>query len=449
MDGSTAALARPLTALRFADLPAPIVTLAKLAVLDLTGVMVAGVAEPAARIAAGVAAREYGPGPCTVAGRTDRLTASGAALANGTAAHALDFDDVVSTMGHPSAPVVPAALAVAERAGASGSDLLTAFVTGFETQTRVAASVGTSHYARGFHSTATFGTFGSAAAVARLLGLDPARTTAALGIAGTQAAGLKAMFGTMCKPLHAGRAAMAGILAAELATDGFTSADDVLGAPQGFADTQSDAFDPGPASAEFGDPWRLENVRFKVHAACYLTHASINALTRLCRTEGLTAGAVERMDITVPPGHLSVCAIPEPRTGLEGKFSLRYTAALAIAHDAADPSRFTDALVTDPELVALRDRVTVIPDDRLEGPVAQVAVKLGDGRVLHAEHDTNVRPWRDDPAEQTGDLLAKFHALTDPVLGTDGAGELADTILRLDELPDVRRLGALINGRKA
>lgn len=448
MDGSTAALARHLTELRFTDLPAPIVTLAKLAVLDLTGVMIAGSAEPAARIASGVAAREYGPGPCTVAGRTARTTASGAALVNGTAAHALDFDDVVTTMGHPSAPALPAALAVAERLGASGTDLLTAFVAGFETQTRVAAAVGTSHYARGFHSTATFGTFGAAAAVTRLLGLDPARTTAALGIAGTQAAGLKAMFGTMCKPLHAGRAAMAGILAAELAADGFTSADDVLGAPQGFADTQSDAFDPETAAAPIGDPWRLENVRFKVHAACFLTHASINALIHLGRTEGLTADAVESVDITVPPGHLSVCAIPEPRTGLEGKFSLRYTAALAIAHAAADPSRFTDELVADPALVALRDRVTVVPDDRLEGPVAQVRVKLADGRVLEAAHDTNVRPWRDDPAEQTDDLLGKFHALTEPVLGGDGAQELARTILRLDELPDVRRLGALVTGRK-
>ncbi|HEY3688540.1 MAG TPA: MmgE/PrpD family protein [Streptosporangiaceae bacterium] len=443
MDGSTAALARHLTGLRFADLPAPIVTLAKLCVLDLTGVMVAGAGEPAARIAAGVVAREYGAGPCTLAGRTERTTATGAALANGTAAHALDFDDVVTTMGHPSAPALPAALAVAERTGATGRDLLTAFTAGFETQTRVAAAIGPSHYARGFHSTATFGTFGAAAAATRLLGLDAERTTAALGIAGTQAAGLKAMFGTMCKPLHAGRAAMAGVLAAELAADGFTSGDDVLGAPQGFADTQSDTFDAAVAAGGFGDPWRMEGVRFKVHAACFLTHASINALLHLRRTAGIAADDVARVDVTVPPGHLAVCAIPEPRTGLEGKFSLRYTAALALTHGAADPSRFTDELVADPRLTDVRDRVTVLADDRLTGPVATVAVKLADGRELTAEHDTNVRPWADDPGEQTADLLGKFHAMADPVLGAGRARELADTVLALDGLDDVRGLAAL------
>ena len=444
MDGSTAALARHLTALRFADLPGPIVTLAKLCVLDLTGVMIAGSAEPAARIAAGVVAREYGQGRCSVAGHAAGSTASGAALANGTAAHALDFDDVVTTMGHPSAPALPAALALAEREGASGRDLLTAFTAGFETQTRVAAAIGPSHYARGFHSTATFGAFGAAAAAARLLALDAERTTAALGIAGTQAAGLKAMFGTMCKPLHAGRAALAGVLAAELAADGFTSADDVLGAAQGFAETQSEDFDPAIVAGPFGAPWRMEGVRFKVHAACFLTHASINALLGLRRTDGVAVGDVERVDVTVPPGHLSVCAIPEPRTGLEGKFSLRYTAALALARGSAGPDRFTDALVADPELVALRDRVTVIPDDRLDGPVARVSVKLSDGRVADAEHDTNVRPWHDDPAEQTADLLEKFHALTAPVIGADRARKLSDTILALDDLDDVRPLAALI-----
>ncbi|WP_166462561.1 MmgE/PrpD family protein [Amycolatopsis acidicola] len=436
----TASFAATLSALRAEDLPAPVRTLAKQCLLDVLGTTLAGAGEPAAVLARDFLVSETTSGPCTVVGTGMSLPASAAALANGTAGHALDFDDVISTVGHPSVAVAPAALAVAERIGASGAALLTAFAAGVETQARLAEVVGPAHYARGFHTTATLGSFGAAAAAANLLGLDAERTNAALAIAGTQAAGLKAVFGTMSKPLHAGRAAANGVVAAELAARGFTSADDILGDAQGFAVAESGAFDHEVLTAGLGSPWRLRDVRFKVHAACFLTHAAINAIIALSTEHDFAARAVERITVSVPPGHLNVCAIPEPATGLEGKFSLRVTAALVLLHHRATPDLFTDGTVTAAGTVALRDKVTVVPDPSLDGPVATVHIELRDGREFEAFRDMDAPAWHEDPAEQQPGLLAKFHGLADPVLGVAKATRLADTLAAAEELPDVRPL---------
>jgi 2-methylcitrate dehydratase PrpD len=437
---STAVLATASSRLRFEDLPPQVVTLARQCLLDVLGTMLAGAREPAARILADFTGAEVPGGPCTLVGMPGTAAASSAALVNGTAGHALDFDDVIGTVGHPSVAVAPAALAVAERTGASGRALLTAFVAGVETQGRIAAAVGPAHYARGFHSTATFGSFGAAAAVAHLLGLDAPRTTTALAIAGTQAAGLKAVFGTMSKPLHAGRAAANGVVAGELAVRGFTSADDILGHAQGFAAAESDAFDARALSPRFGAPWHLEEVRFKTHASCFLTHASVNALIALRAQDGFDPGEVAHIAIAVPPGHLDVCGIPAPRTGLEAKFSLTGTAALALVHRRATPDLFTDAATADPAVLALRERTAVVPDPSLSGPVAEVRVALRDGRELRSAGDMRAPAWTEDPAEQDDALAAKFTGLAEPVLGPERAALVARAVAGLAGLDDVRVL---------
>ncbi|MFK0111969.1 MmgE/PrpD family protein [Streptomyces sp. NPDC091217] len=436
----TAALATAVSRLRFEDLPASVVTLAKQCLLDVLGTMAAGSREPVADTLAEFVASETPHGPCTLVGRSATAPATAAALVNGTAGHALDFDDVISTVGHPSVAIAPAALAVAERMSASGPALLTAFVAGVETQARVAEAVGPEHYARGFHSTATFGSFGAAAAVSSLHGLDATATNAALAIAGTQAAGLKAVFGTMSKPLHAGRAAANGVLAGELASRGFTSAEDILGHPQGFAAAESDALHAAALPGEFGAPWHLHEVRFKVHAACYLTHAAIDALAELRSGHGIAADDVENVDIAVPPGHLAVCGISDPRSGLEAKFSLRATAALALQYGHAGPGHFTDTVTNDPALCTLRRRVSVTPDPSLTGPVARVRLRLRDGRTLSAQQDMRGPAWRSDPAEQNSRLTGKFAALTAPVLGSERAADVTKAVSTLDELKDVRDL---------
>jgi 2-methylcitrate dehydratase PrpD len=412
-----AALAAEIAGLTFERIPPAGRTVAAQCVLDGLGVSVAAAREPAVCIARNVALTETPDGPATLLGHGGRTGVRAAALVNGTAAHALDYDDVLAAMGgHPTAPVLPAALALAEKLGAGGRELVTAIVAGIETEARVGSALGEAHYERGFHNTATAGTLGAAAAAVSLLGLPADRVRAALAIAGTSASGLKANFGTMTKPLHAGRAAAAGLLAAQLAAAGFTASDTALTERRGLLPVLSDDPDPAALGTPFGEPWHVESVLFKFHAACYLTHATIDAALGL-RRRGLDPAAVDSVEVVVPPGHLGVCAIPEPRTGLEGKFSLRFTAALALGTGAADESGFTDRAVRDPGLVALRDRVTVRTSNDVAPFAARLNVRTRDGGTLRAEGDVGVPRWRDDPAEQDAPLQRKFDCLVTPVLG--------------------------------
>mgnify|MGYP001602411076 CR=1 FL=1 len=246
MTGLTVELARRALAIRFADLPGEIRALARQCILDTLGTALAGADDALVRILTAELAEQGGNPVCGVIGSTLRLPALSAALLNGTMAHALDYDDVNLAMpGHPSVAVLPAVLALAEERGASGEALLAAFVAGYETACRVGLLVAPGHYdTLGFHATGTVGSFGAAAACAHLLGLSESQTVHALGIAATQAAGLKSMFGTMCKPLHAGRAAYNGLLAARLAARGFTARPDSLECAQGFAAAYSPEFHP-------------------------------------------------------------------------------------------------------------------------------------------------------------------------------------------------------------
>ncbi|MFB8267505.1 MmgE/PrpD family protein [Streptomyces sp. NPDC055955] len=438
----TGALAECVASLTYDDLPPTVVRLAKQCVLDTLGVAVAGASQPAVQLTWETMHGEAAAGPCTVLGVDRRTGGATAALVNGIAAHALDYDDLqMDAMGgHPSAPLLPAVLAAAEGAGTSGRDMLTAFVAGFEAECRIGLAVASGHYARGFHTTATVGTFGAAAGTARLLGLDAKQTEQALGIAALSASGLKAMFGTMGKPLQTGRAASSGFLAAKLAARGLTSADDALFCPQGFAATQTDRSDREAVYTHFGSSWHILRVLFKAHASCYGTHASIDAIRLLRTTDGLTADQVEDIEIRVPPQQLHVCAIPRPSTGLAGKFSLTFTTALSLLEGATDESQFTDDAVHDPRTIALIDRMRVTPDDHLPALGARVTVRLRDGRTLAAEVDCGVPGWSRDPAEQEERLSAKFRGLAAPVLGTGATAALLDLIGHLEDLDDIRAL---------
>ncbi|MGW6458294.1 MmgE/PrpD family protein [Streptomyces sp. NPDC055078] len=439
--GMTADFARLVVTMAQAPRTVEATARARLCVLDLIGVMVAGAEEPGAGMVRDVVGANPA-GPCTIANSPARASASDAALANGTAAHALDFEDVLRGPGHPTTTILPAALAVAEREGATGAELLTALVIGMECATRIGRGVGPELYDRGFHSTGAFGAFGAAAASGYLLGLDAERLTMAFGIAGTQAAGLKAMFGTMSKPLHAGRAAAGGVLAADLAARGFTSAEDVLGHPLGFVHTHASGVDVAVLSAPVGENWAVEEVGFKAHASCYLTHATIEALVGLRRTEGFTATDVVDIELTVPPGHVDVCHIPEPETGLEAKFSLRHTAAMALVNTALTQDLFTDDVAGDPAMIALRERVTVRTDPAIIGAQGSVVVSLADGRALRAARD--MRRPEPDLDMLTARLVAKFESLCTPRRGADWTRRVVDTVLNLEQLDDVRVLTAAL-----
>ena len=360
----TAALAGRVSAMRLADMPPAALTVAKQCLLDWIGVTLAGRNEPLVRILLEeLASSDDGDraGGVSILGHGRRWRIDDAVLINGAMGHALDFDDVIMPMGHPTVPVAPVVFALAEQRGATGAAALEAFIAGVETECRIARLLGPSHYARGWHTTATTGAFGAAAAAAHLLGVEGEALTHAFGLAGTQAAGLKSCFGTMSKPLHPGKAAQNGLLAARLAARGFTSDTDILASAQGFAATQSTTADPAAGLEVRAQPWVVEAL-FKYHAACYLTHDSIEAANQLRIEAHIAPDAIEAVTVRVPGGHLGVCNIQAPATGLECKFSLRMTTALALAgEDTFQEALFSDATAQRPDLVALRDRVSIDP----------------------------------------------------------------------------------------
>src|SRR6185437_4704050 len=439
----TQSLARRAAGLRAGDLPERVRILARQCLLDWLAVTLAGAREELSDILLAEAEEQGGRAAATLIGHRLRAPTQQAALVNGAASHALDFDDVNMTMGgHPTVPVMPAVLALAEARGAGGAALMTAFVAGYETLCRVGALVSPGHYARGFHNTATVGSFGAAAGAANLLGLDAAATATALGIAGTQAAGLKSMFGTMCKPLHAGKAAQNGVLAASLAARGFTSREDVLDCAQGFAETQSADFHPERALADPPGGWHIASNLFKYHAACYLTHAPIECARELRRNESFAPEAVRAASLTVESGAARVCNIGAPRTGLEAKFSLRLTTAMALAGlDTASLATYSAANAGNPSLQRLRDRVSVEFARDWPHTVAELTVTLEDGRRLSSRYDSGVPA--SDLAAQSRRLEAKFMSLAAPVLGEKRAAELAAAVASLEDLKSVTELTRL------
>jgi 2-methylcitrate dehydratase PrpD len=428
----TRRLAELVSAMNLDAMPAEALTVAKQCLMDWIGVCLAARDEPLVRILLDVFPESPEIG-ADILGHPRRARLEEAVLINGAMGHALDFDDVIMPMGHPTVPVAPVVFALGKACGASGAEALTAFIAGVEAECRVARVMGPSHYGKGWHSTATCGTFGATVAACRLLGVAGEPLTHALGLAGTQAAGLKSGFGTMSKPLHPGKAAQSGLLATRLAERGFTSDIDILASSQGFAATQSTAPNPEAGLAARDTPW-VTDALFKYHAACYLTHDSIEAAGQLRVEEGIRPDQVAHVRVRVPPGHLGVCNIPEPATGLECKFSLRMTTALALAgEDTFQESLFSDGTARRPDLVALRERVEV--DPTMTGHGCEVAVTLQDGRTVSRIGDVS-QPLRDLNLQQEK-LERKFRCLTATFLSPAAADEVIARCRSLDAEPDL------------
>jgi 2-methylcitrate dehydratase PrpD len=375
-----------------------------------------------------------GPPQAAVLGRSDRLDILHAALVNGISSHVFDFDDTHVKAIHPSAPVLPAVLALAEWRQISGADLVHAFVLGVETECRVGLSVFPEHYTIGWHITGTAGVFGAAAAAGKLLGLNEQQMTWALGIAATQSAGLREMFGSMCKSLHPGNAARNGLMAALLASRNFTSSDRGIEAPRGFAHVLSTKFDPSVITTDLGKRFELSNNMYKPFACGLVVHGAIDGCIQLRNEHGIKPEDIERIDLTVCPIVLELTAKPKPQTGLEGKFSVFHAAAIAIVYGAAGEAQFSDACVRDPSVIAVRDRVTIKPDAALRRTQAHVHIVLKDGRTLtrQVEHalGTLQRPMSD------ADLEAKFRALADGILTPQQSDELIRLCWAVGTLPD-------------
>jgi len=366
---------------------------AKLALLDTFGVALAGAAEDSSKIAAGIARREGATGQAAVIGHGWRGSASFAAFVNGVSGHAHDYDAsaTVKTTGHPLVCVVPAALAVAEEVQASGQELLEAIIVGFEIVSRMGRSAGGDrgdHYTRGFHGSSVFGVFGATAAASRLLGLDLDAACRAFGIAASGPKGVRVNYGTMTKPLHAGEASRAGVIAALLAKDGFTAATDAIEARLGWASAViADSFDPSKLTTDLGDVLAIEQgVNFKRFPSCGATHAPIRATLRVMSENGLRPEDIEEMEISILQDVLAkTLTFAWPTSPLEGKFCAPYVVAAAWADGRVGVDTFTDAKLR--QLDVYRDRVKI---RKLEGrPPVTVRARTLDGREFNCQEPGN------------------------------------------------------------
>ena len=445
--GLTRTLAERARTLTLADIPDDIRTWARQCVLDYVACTLAGASDELTGILLAEMQEQGGKETATVIGHAGKLPAASAAIVNGAASHALDFDDVNLAMpGHPTVAILPALLALAEERGSSGADVLTAFVAGYELQCRIGRVIAPGHYdVLGFHATATIGSFGSAAACAHLLGLDAEQFATALGIAGTQAAGLKSMFGTMCKPLHAGKASYHGYLAAKLAARGFTSRADVVECVQGFAKTHSPDFNPDRALETPPGDWYIRGNLFKYHAACYMVHSSIEAARKLREQHGITPDRVETIRVQLEESCDRICNIPAPKTGLEAKFSLRLATAMGLAGvDTSRLSTYSEEVAADTILIGIRDKVELDFRTGIPNTFAEIDLLLTDGTRLTARHDSGIPAT--DTADQGRRLEAKFAALVEPILGAAKTQALIAEIGRLERLTDVRGLMGMCAG---
>src|SRR5437764_699601 len=380
----TQTLAAQASAVTYEALPEPVREVARQCVLDYYGVALAGADDPLATILLDELAEAGGAAQASIIGHQAKLPALSAALVNGAIGHALDYDDVNLAMpGHPSVAILPGLIALAEQRNSTGREVVAAFVAGYETACRIGMALRPGHYDRGFHATGTVGAFGAAAACAHLLGLDAEATARALGIAGTQAAGLKSQFGTMCKPFHAGKASHNGLLAARLAARGFSSRPDLIECEQGFALTHGPDFHPEKALADPPGGFHILANLFKYHAACYLTHGPIESARQVRERHDVRPEQIAGIRLKLDKSCERVCNIPSPTDGLESKFSLRQTGAMALAGvDTAGLASYSVATANDPALVALREKVTLDFQDDWPQSAAEIAVVLADGRVL-------------------------------------------------------------------
>lgn len=434
--GITQFIIEDVRALLAGPLPDDVVEAARQSVLDWFGIAIGGADEPLVdKLRA--EAREQGGNPlATVVFHGEKTSTAYAALINGAMADALDFSDANLAMrGHTTPANVATALAMAEAGKASGMDFIKAVIAGVETGCRVGTLVNQPYLRKGFHPTGNLVPFGAAAAASQMLGLNASQWAHALGIAATQAAGLLASGGTMSKPFHSGKAATNGVIAAHLAQRDWVARPDALEASEGFLATHSSGMHDDLLYAAKGRFFILDTV-YKQHAACQLTHSSIENLLKLKREHGLRAADVKRVELNVPRPHLSVCNILEPKTGLEMKFSLKATAAMALLGDDTHAiAAYNEKRAADPELTGLAARVEVNGKDELKAGLSVSTIELNDGRRFTAQCDT-YDPLRNFPTQR--ELISKkFLKLAGGKIGDKAALALQETILGVERLASV------------
>lgn len=441
----TQTLAGYAAALRAADVPPEVMVRAKELVRDALGIaLFASRGTPWGRIVTDFAVQETPQGVCTVIGSKTKSTASAAALANGTMILGFELEDTTPhAHAHIGPPTIAAALAMAEKVGASGEEFLTAIVAGYEVMGRVGRAVSEQLILSGFHPTANLGAFGAATAAAKLCGVDQDGMLDALGLASVQAGGTMQSLneGAMARRLYGGRPAQSGVLAAELASRGFTGPHEALEGLQGFYKTYArEAVDVESVTAELGERFEIMFTTFKPHASCQVFHSSIDAMLTLRQQYGLNPREVEEIvgEIkSISPAH----AQPEPQTVMAAQYSLPYCLAAALHHGHVGPDEFSDAALYDAAMRTTAKRVRVeFPADIQEREVFAGRVTV---RLKNNQAHTHMVPYpKGDPQNPLSgaELSDKFHRLAGRVLPDEEVTALADVCARLETLADMTAL---------
>jgi 2-methylcitrate dehydratase PrpD len=452
-------IAERIAAITYDDLPPEAVDWAKMAILDTVGVTLAGAAEPCAQIvehvlASGSGARDAG---CLIFGTDRRAAPLDAALINGTAAHALDFDDVSNSLGgHPSAPILPALFALGETLDCTGRAFIAAYVAGFETETRIARGVHFHHYEKGWHPTATLGVFGATAASCHVMGLDRGRTAQALAIAASLASGIKANFGTMTKPLHVGHTARSGLFAAQLAREGFTANPEALEHKQGFLMVFNGQgnFDAEAILKDWGQPYDIvrPGLAVKQHPCCGSTHPAIDAMLLLRGEYDIAPEKVERVDSWTHPRRLAHTDRPDPQSGLDAKFSVQYCLARALLGGRIVLEDFEGEAFRDDTARALMHRIHAAPHPEMNAPGnstggeylgAEVRITFDDGRTIARRVGSALGRGPDNPLPARA-LTDKFANCAARALPPAQVARVQQMLLELDRSSSLRTVVAAI-----
>ena len=428
-------------------IPAAVMDAARDALIDTLGVAIVGTTEEVGEIALRYVADMQARREASVWGTHVETTMAEAAFVNGIIGHALDYDDVHSNVhGHPSTTMVPAALAAGEATGASGEALLAAYAIGLDVAGKIGTALGSGHYQRGWHATATAGIFGSTAAAGRLLGLDVKQMRHALGIAASQASGLIKNFGTMTKPFHAGHAARCAVQAALLARAGLTADTSIFDGDDSFLKTygEKDSQPLGPLVDKLGRPWEAvePGLSFKRWPCCYCNHRPLGVLLEMIKQHGIKGEEVQAVEIGFPPGSDTALIHTNPQTGLEGKFSIEYVAAACLLDGKVGIDTFTDVMVNRPQVRALMQKVKRyrIEDSKMySGAVGynDVMVRTSKGEYRVRENRAPGSPdWPMTPAERD----EKFLDCAGRVLGDVGARRVLELAVGIRGLDNVAKL---------
>lgn len=414
---------------------------ARLCLLDWFGATIAGAAEmPATALRRALP----GEGPAGLIPDGEGRDPRTAALINGTASHTVEVDDIYRTgLFHPGVVTIPAALALAEAEDTGGEVLLRAIIAGYEVGNRIARAVNPAHY-QYWHTTGTVGHFGATAAGTLVLGLDRVQTAHALATAATMAAGLRQAFASdaMSKPLHAGRAAEAGVLSALAARHGVTGVADILDAERGFATAMSKDVDWAASLSDLDRDWTICQTTPKAHACCGHNFAALDGIAEIMK-QGIALDAIEHIEIATYRAALEICGNPAPQSAAEARFSLPYCAGVMALQGAITPGAFSADSLADPDIRAMAKRVRLVLDAEAESKFpsarsATVTLVLKDRKPIQMHRPTR-KGDPDDPLSPE-DLTAKFHTLADPVTGRSAARSLAASILNLSSETPTRCL---------